>query len=121
MSPTMAFDENGNILMVTGSPGGNSIPAYVYKSLIGVLDWGLTAQQAVDFPNIVARGRNVRVEVNVAEGQMIADLLKERGYSVQERQGENSGLHVILVRDSRLEGAADPRREGTVGHLPFGR
>ncbi len=100
--------------MVTGSPGGNSIPAYVSKSIIGVLDWGLSAQQAVDHANIIARGEKVRVEVSVEPGQSIADDLKSRGYNVQERQGENSGLHVIVVGDDQLEGAAYPRREGTV-------
>jgi gamma-glutamyltranspeptidase/glutathione hydrolase len=115
MSPTMVFDENGDVMMVTGSPGGNSIPAYVSKSIIAVLDWDMSAQDAVDFPNIVARGERVRVEVNVEPGKAIANDLAARGYDVQEREGENSGLHVIVVRPDALEGAADKRREGTVG------
>jgi gamma-glutamyltranspeptidase/glutathione hydrolase len=114
MSPTMIFDSEGDLLMVTGSPGGNSIPAYVAKTIIGVLDWGLSAQAAVDHPNIVARGETVRVEVSVEPGQAIADDLNARGYNVQEREGENSGLHIIVVRDDGLDGAADPRREGIV-------
>ena len=118
MSPVMVFDEQGQLLMVSGSPGGNNIPAYVFKSLAGVLDWGLPPSEAVAFPNIIARGRDVRVEVNSAQGQAIADDLKARGYPVQEREGENSGLHLILVQESELVGAADPRREGTVEHLP---
>jgi gamma-glutamyltranspeptidase/glutathione hydrolase len=114
MSPTMVIDESGDILMVTGSPGGNSIPAYVSKSIIAVLDWDMSAQDAVDFPNIVARGERVRVEVNVEPGKTIAADLAERGYPVQEREGENSGLHVIVVRPDELDGAADKRREGIV-------
>lgn len=114
MSPSMIFDEDGELLMVTGSPGGNSIPAYVAKTMIGVLDWGMSAQEAVDHPNIVARGEMVRVEINVEPGQAIADDLKERGYQVQERDGENSGLHIIVVTADGLDGAADKRREGLV-------
>jgi gamma-glutamyltranspeptidase/glutathione hydrolase len=114
MSPTMIFDKDGGILMVTGSPGGNSIPAYVSKSIIAVLDWEMSAQDAVDFPNIVARGARVRVEVNVDPGKAIADDLTQRGYDVQERDGENSGLHIIVVRPDNLDGAADNRREGIV-------
>ena len=114
MSPTMVFDKDGDILMVTGSPGGNSIPAYVSKSIIAVLDWEMSAQDAVDFPNIVARGEMVRVEVNVEPGKAIAGDLAERGYKVQERDGENSGLHIIVVRPDELDGAADKRREGIV-------
>ena len=114
MSPTMVFDKDGDVLMVTGSPGGNSIPAYVSKSIIAVLDWDMSAQEAIDFPNIVARGEVVRVEVGVTPGVAIASNLAERGYPVQEREGVNSGLHVIVVRPDKLDGAADKRREGIV-------
>jgi gamma-glutamyltranspeptidase/glutathione hydrolase len=119
MSPTMVFDRDGELLMVTGSPGGNSIPAYVSKSIIGILDWKLSAQAAVDFPNLVARGEKVRVEVSVVPGKEIAADLRQRGYTVQEREGENSGLHVIVVRSDSLDGAADVRREGVVKALRF--
>ena len=114
MSPSMMFGADGDLLMVTGSPGGNSIPAYVAKTIVGVFDWDMTAQDAVDHPNIVARGETVRVEVNVEPGQAIADDLKARGYNVQERDGENSGLHIIVVNPEGLDGAADKRREGIV-------
>ena len=98
--------------MVTGSPGGNSIIAYVAKTLVGVLDRGDTAQEAVERPNIIGRGQRVSVEVDRSNGQELADRLKELGYNVAERRGENSGLHVIVVREDGLEGGADPRREG---------
>ncbi|MEO0365177.1 MAG: gamma-glutamyltransferase [Pseudomonadota bacterium] len=114
MSPSMIFDSDGDLLMVTGSPGGNSIPAYVSKTIIGVLDWGLSAQEAVDHPNLVARGEKVRVEISVEPGKSTADDLAARGYNVQEREGENSGLHVIVISDDALDGAADKRREGIV-------
>ena len=118
MSPTMVFDAEGKLLMVTGSPGGNSIPAYVAKTIIGVLDWNMSAQEAVDFPNIVARGPQVRVEISVEPGKSISTDLSERGYNVKESDGENSGLHVIVVRPDGLEGAADKRREGVVTTVP---
>ena len=112
MSPTMIFDDQGDLFMVTGSPGGNSIIAYVSKTIVGVMDWGLSAQEAVDLPNIIARGDSVGVEVDVDGGPEAAEILRNLGYNVQERTGENSGLHVIVVREDGLEGAADPRREG---------
>jgi gamma-glutamyltranspeptidase/glutathione hydrolase len=114
MSPSMIFDSDGSLVMVTGSPGGNSIPAYVSKTIVAVLDWNMGAQAAVDHPNIVARGETVRVEISVEPGQEIADELSARGYNVQERDGENSGLHIIVVNEDGLDGAADPRREGIV-------
>ena len=112
MSPTMVFDQDGDLFMVTGSPGGNSIVAYVSKTIVGVLDWGLSAQEAINLPNVIARGPSVGVEIDVERGQNWADTLSAAGYPVEERTGENSGLHVIIVRGDGLDGGADPRREG---------
>lgn len=117
MSPSLVFDPDGDLFMVTGSPGGNSIVAYVAKTLVGVLYWGKSAQEATALPNIIARGETVKVEVDVPGGMQAAEALKEMGYDVEERRGENSGLHVIVVRDDGLEGGADPRREGVAKAL----
>jgi len=114
MSPTIILDANNDLYMVTGSPGGNSIPAYTAKTVLGIVDWGMSVQDAVNFPNIIARGDTVRVEIGREPGQVLSDNLTAAGYNVEEVDGENSGLHVILVTDDGLIGAADPRREGTV-------
>ena len=114
MSPTMVFDESGELVLVTGSPGGNSIPAYVAKTILGIFDWQLTPQQAVDHPNIIARGQKVRVETGVSGGALVSKGLSNQGYEVQNREGENSGIHLIFVTKDGLVGAADKRREGTV-------
>jgi gamma-glutamyltranspeptidase/glutathione hydrolase len=118
MSPVIVLDGDDRLLLVTGSPGGNSIVAYVAKTLVGVLRWELTPRQAVDGPNVVARGTTVRVETGVDGGPAMAELLATEGYPVQEREGENSGLHVVLVTPGGLQGAADPRREGEVIAVP---
>ena len=114
MSPVIVFDADGELKMIAGSPGGNSIPAYVSKVLVRVLRAGEHVQDAVDAPNVIARGRTVRVETGVAGGSEAAAELRKAGYPVQEREGENSGLHVIVRTARGLEGAADPRREGRV-------
>lgn len=115
MSPTIVLDEQGEFLMSSGSPGGNSIISYTLKTLVAVLDWGLTPQEAVNLPNMVARGDTVRIESERASPELI-EMLKDYGFNVRESGGENSGLSTVLRKsDGSLEGGADPRREGTVG------
>jgi len=114
MSPVIVFDGAGELRLVAGSPGGNSIIAYVAKVLVGVLRGGQSVQSAVDAPNVIARGSAVRVETGVPGGQAESERLAALGYPVEAREGENSGLHVIVVTPDGLEGAADPRREGQV-------
>ena len=114
MSPTIVLDQNSEFYMATGSPGGNSIIAYTAKTLVGVLDWGLSAQQAVELPNLVARGDQVRIESELASQELI-DGLRAYGFQVKESAGENSGLSVVLRKaNGELEGGVDPRREGII-------
>lgn len=118
MSPTIVFDKAGEPFMITGSPGGNSIVGYVSKTLVAVLDWGATAQEASALPNVIARGQTVRVETSDptaganATGKQWSGVLASQGFKVQEVTGEVSGLNLIVVRNDHLEGGADPRREG---------
>ncbi len=113
MSPTIVFDADGDFVLATGSPGGNSIIAYTAKTLVAMLDWGLSAQAAADLPNVVARGDVVNIERGFDAD--ILEALRARGFQIDGERGENSGIHIIRVgEDGALDGAADPRREGVV-------
>jgi len=114
MSPTIVLNDDGSFNMATGSPGGNSIIAYTLKTLVGVIDWSLSPQEAVNLPNVVARGDTVRVESERASPEMLA-AMRAFGFNIKESAGENSGLSVILRhKNGELEGGVDPRREGTI-------
>ena len=111
MSPIIVLDRQGRFVAAVGSPGGNSIPAYNTKTMVGVFDWGLSMQEAIDLPNLVARGAVYSSErEKFAPG--VVEGLAARGVTLQPGRQENSGLHGILWRDGRLQGGADPRREG---------
>lgn len=112
MAPTIVFDGEGNVRAVIGSPGGSAIIGYVAKTLVGVIDWNLTMQQAIDLPNTTARAADIRVE-RQRMAPAVYDALGTRGWKlVPTGAQEASGLHGIRVTPQGLDGGADPRREG---------
>jgi len=112
MSPVIVLDAEGRLVAALGSPGGSSILTYNAKTLLGLLAWNMPLQEAIELPNLVASGSNYYGEAGLFP-QAVADGLTGRGIEVKSGRGENSGLHGIVVRDGgRIEGAADPRREG---------
>lgn len=111
MSPVIVFDNAGNLAGAIGSPGGPAIIGYVAKTLIGVIDWGLKMQDAVDGPHAVyPRGAPI-VEADKFSEETI-EALKQLGHEPNARPLA-SGLHgFMLLEDGSFDGAADPRREG---------
>lgn len=112
MAPFMVFDQDNKLVLVIGSPGGSRIINYVALSLIGVLDWKMDVQQAINLPRIA----NVNSRTELEAGTPLEALkgeLEKRGHNVVIRD-LNSGLHGIEVYADRLVGGADPRREGAV-------
>lgn len=117
MSPMIVTDAEGELELVIGSPGGSSIIGYVARATIGILDWDLTPQQAIDLSNATARGSPVVFEPErMPPG--LAEALRQRGWELREVGAlEDSGLHAIRSTPEGLVGGVDPRREGIVGHI----
>jgi gamma-glutamyltranspeptidase/glutathione hydrolase len=117
MVPTILLTKNGKFAGAIGSAGGNSILAFVGKTLVAAIDWGLPMQQAIAAPNLVARGGSFQGEVGKFPAEVLAGL-RQRGIDLKPGQGEDSGVHGVLIRDGQIDGGADPRREGVVLVLP---
>lgn len=111
MSPVIILDRDGRFVGALGSPGGSAILAYNAKALIGVLDWGLSMQAAINLPNLVAKGDGFGADTAQFNPELRASLT-ERGVVLRENTSENSGLHGAIWRNGRWDGGADPRREG---------
>jgi len=111
MAPTIVFDPEGAVRLVIGSAGGPYIIGDVAKALVGVLDWKLDVQAAIQVPNFGGRGEAVEIEPGPAYERMAAGQ-RARGHEVREREFP-SGLHGIERYESGWRGGADPRRDGT--------
>jgi gamma-glutamyltranspeptidase / glutathione hydrolase len=110
MAPVMIFDAKHNLIGIVGSPGGSSIINYVAKTIIGVIDWKLDMQQAIDLPNFGSRNGPTELEQGT-QIETISAGLKTMGHDVKLME-MNSGLHGIWRTHNGWTGGADPRREG---------
>lgn len=118
MAPTLVFDrmpaDGGSVRAVIGSPGGPAIPAYVARTLIGVLADGLPPAVAVAAPHLANRNGTTDLEAGRWPANTRA-ALAARGHAVRELD-MTSGIHGIIRECAggrcRWLGVADPRREG---------
>jgi len=110
MSPFIVLDGQKRFHMAVGSPGGSRIIGYVAKTLIGVIDWRLDIQSAIDLPNLTNRGRATEIEKRDDTSGLV-QALAEMGHTVRAVP-MTSGIHGIVQDRRGLWGGADRRREG---------
>jgi len=110
MAPMMVFNEQGELLMLAGSPGGSRIINYVAQALVAMIDWQLDPQQAADLPKVTHRNDFLALEQGT-ELEAVLPKMQELGYQVKMVE-LNSGLHLIKKSANGWQGGADPRREG---------
>lgn len=111
MSPTIVYGPDGKVILAVGSAGGKRIIMHVTKTLIGVLDWGLTAEDAIKLPNIYFGRSGVLIEDDPA-GTALAEKMKPFGYTVTPTD-LGSKLNAVERVGDAWRGAADPRGPGS--------
>jgi gamma-glutamyltranspeptidase/glutathione hydrolase len=111
MAPTIVYAPDGKVRLAVGAAGGATIPAQVIKAIVGVVDFHLTAQDALALPMIYAPGDTVFVERGTFLEAM-APKLEALGHPVKTLPPGTFKANAIEWRDGRWAGAADPRSEG---------
>lgn len=112
MSPTLVFASDGRLRLAIGAAGGATIPAQVAKAIVGVIDWNLSAQDAIALPVIFAPGGDA---VFVEQGSTLEAMipaLNALGHARVMPRRMPLKANAIEVVDGKLVGAADPRSEG---------
>lgn len=111
MSPTMLL-RDGKPWLVTGSPGGNTIPGTVVQMIVNVVDFGMNIAEATSFPRIHQNlDGNGELQIERGFSPDTLRILHARGHHT--RQGQTIGsTQTLLLADGHVEGAADPRRPG---------
>lgn len=110
MSPTIVYGPDHKVILAVGSAGGKRIIMHVAKTLIGVLDFGMSAKDAIALPNIYFGGDAVLVESGTTLDAMRVALSGFGRTVVSSDLG--SKVNAIERVPTGWKGAADPRSEG---------
>ena len=109
MAPTIVFDENDNVLLVTGSPGGKLIPAAILRLVTGVIDFDLNIGEATMLPRIHKDWpyRGIDYESSISSDSL--NLLKKMGHKIEpsKTMGSTQSIHISKGKN---HGYADLRR-----------
>jgi gamma-glutamyltranspeptidase/glutathione hydrolase len=110
MSPTIVYDASGQVRLAIGAAGGSTIIAQVAKAIIGVIDWHLSAQDAIGLGLLYAPGATAFAE-KATQAETMVPQLQALGEKVVVAP---LGLKANAIEkiDGHWVGAADPRSEG---------
>jgi gamma-glutamyltranspeptidase/glutathione hydrolase len=109
MTPTIV-NRDGELFMVTGTPGGRTIINTVLQTILNVIDHGASAQAAVDLGRIHHQWLPDEITYEaLAFSPDTLRILEGRGHSL--RQVDRTGVaEVIVVREDGLEAGVDRRQ-----------
>jgi len=109
MTPTIVV-RDGKLLLVTGTPGGRTIINTVLLTILNVVDFDMTAQQAVDAPRFHHQWLPDRIQFERGGwSQDTVAALRRRGHTVNEIGGQGAAEIIVVGNDGKLEAGVDHR------------
>jgi gamma-glutamyltranspeptidase/glutathione hydrolase len=121
MSPTIVL-RDGQPMLAIGTPGGHRIFAAVLQGIMNVLDFGMTAQEAVEAPRVWTMGPVLEIEDTFPDLATVVSGLEQRGHQVSVVPKIAGGMGAIMIdRDTGLlTGASCWRADGAPAGLSGG-
>lgn len=108
MTPTIILRGDRPVLIV-GASGGPRIITATLQTILNVLDFQLPLKRALESPRIHHQWMPDELEVEDKVPENLRRSLERRGHTVKERNSLGV-VQAIVVRRSKVEGEADPRK-----------
>jgi len=111
MTPTIVL-KKGKPFIIVGTPGGTTIPTSVFQSLVNIIEFKLSAADAVNMPKFHHQWKPDVVFVEKDFPESTIEMLTKMGYKIQKRS--NIGhTELILIKGKKIEAVGDKRGDDT--------
>ncbi len=110
MTPTIVL-KNNTPWIIVGTPGGTTIPTSVYQSLIDIIDFKMSPEDAVNKPKFHHQWLPDILYVENTFDKNVVDALEKMGYKTSEKNGIGRTEVIMIQPDGTIVGIADERGE----------
>lgn len=108
MAPVVVL-KNNKPYFIAGTPGGTTIPTSVFQTIVNIIEFGLTPEEAVYKPKFHHQWLPDEVYVEKDFPENIVERMKQIGYTMKIR-GQIGRTEVIMIHpDGKIEAVADKR------------
>jgi gamma-glutamyltranspeptidase/glutathione hydrolase len=113
MTPTLVLKDSKPFIVV-GTPGGTTITTSVFQSIVNVVDFGMSAKDAVDKPKFHHQWYPDTVDIEKGFSELTAQQLKDMGYKLETLDAIGRTELIKILPDGMREAAADIRGDDSV-------
>jgi len=109
MAPSMVFNKEGQLTLITGSPGGSYIPAAILRVISGVVDFNLNIGEATMLPRVHKDWPYTGLDYENSISSDVINILDVMGHKPESNKTMGSTQSIHIVNGLRY-GYADLRR-----------
>lgn len=108
MTPTLVLDK-GKVFLVVGTPGGTTITTSVFQTLVNILEFDMSTEDAVDKPKFHHQWLPDELYVEPGFAAETREELKKMGYTISQRGGIGRTEVIKVLPDHTFEAVGDIR------------
>ncbi len=112
MTPTIVMKDNKPYI-IAGTPGGTTIPTSVFQTLIDIIEFNMTTEDAVDKPKFHHQWLPDTLDVEKGFPAAIKEALQKMGYLVRQRSSIGRTEVIRVLPAGKFEAAAENLADGT--------
>lgn len=108
MTPTLVLKDNQPFLVV-GTPGGTTIPTSVFQTIVDIIEFNMSTEDAVWKPKFHHQWLPDEISIERAIPETTREALRKMGYTIKERGPIGRTEVIKVLPGGKMEAVADVR------------